>query len=335
MASIGLAPGLACTPARRLQSEPMERIGQNLTTRADASAAHCYQRSDPVKIYTKIVIDMASMEVVDEESYDYHGPVARCDGGDSGSSSGSTGGGLGSDVGIGPDPGTSLGSEHEGAYGGGVQGAGTGLGGGLGSEHEAAYGSSSPAAGAPGFGADVSTGLGAFEGTTLGSEHEAAYGAEPQSSLGAVFADVAKGFSLGLTFGGWPGALVGAAAVGLASAGSRGMLGSGSGQTGAAAIGGGGTSASAGASAAGSDTGGEVGGGGTAPAASGATEGARVLAAPARTATPALVEGVQTQPGTFKETLGRGAAGRPGVLLTGGRGVTTRPRVRRRTLLAA
>lgn len=37
-----------------------------------------------MKVYTKVVIDMNTMEVVEEESFDYSGPVALCGGGGSG-----------------------------------------------------------------------------------------------------------------------------------------------------------------------------------------------------------------------------------------------------------
>ena len=34
-----------------------------------------------MRVYTKIVIDMESLEVLEENSYEYQGPVSRCDGG--------------------------------------------------------------------------------------------------------------------------------------------------------------------------------------------------------------------------------------------------------------
>ena len=40
-----------------------------------------------MKVYTKVVIDMETMEVIEEEAYEYEGPVALC-GGSSGGSSG-------------------------------------------------------------------------------------------------------------------------------------------------------------------------------------------------------------------------------------------------------
>lgn len=37
-----------------------------------------------MKVYTKIIIDMQTLEVIDEESFDYFGPVAECKGGGGG-----------------------------------------------------------------------------------------------------------------------------------------------------------------------------------------------------------------------------------------------------------
>ena len=42
-----------------------------------------------MKIYTKLVIDMATDEVLEQESFEYNGPVAQC---------GSSGGGGGSSM---------------------------------------------------------------------------------------------------------------------------------------------------------------------------------------------------------------------------------------------
>jgi len=42
-----------------------------------------------MKVYTKVVIDIETMETVEEESYEYEGPVALCGGGSSGGGGGS------------------------------------------------------------------------------------------------------------------------------------------------------------------------------------------------------------------------------------------------------
>ena len=43
-----------------------------------------------MKIYTKLVIDMATDEVLEQESFEYQGPVAQCGGGSSGGAVGNS-----------------------------------------------------------------------------------------------------------------------------------------------------------------------------------------------------------------------------------------------------
>ena len=40
-----------------------------------------------MKIYTKIVMDIDTLEIIEEESYEYDGPLALCGGGSGGGSS--------------------------------------------------------------------------------------------------------------------------------------------------------------------------------------------------------------------------------------------------------
>ena len=64
-----------------------------------------------MRIYEKLVIDMDSGKVLEEVSYDYHGPIAKCDGGGDGpgGNEGSMFGGQDPEEfgGMGPDPGPS------------------------------------------------------------------------------------------------------------------------------------------------------------------------------------------------------------------------------------
>lgn len=97
-----------------------------------------------MKVYEKIVIDMKTLETVEEVSFEYDGPIAKCDGGDGDGGGGSSGSAIGTAVGSALGPiggivggiiGGSIGSANFGGSGGGepegagnIGGVGTGIG---------------------------------------------------------------------------------------------------------------------------------------------------------------------------------------------------------------
>jgi hypothetical protein len=140
-----------------------------------------------MKIYERVVIDMESGRVLEEESFEYAGPIARCDGGGGGGPAGDNQGGM---LGI-----SAASSEATAGMAHGIGGIGKG----------------SDFSGEPGFGAAPGP-MGAGEGG----------GADV--SLSDVALSAAKGMMTGFSALGPPGAIIGGLIGGAVSAGQQGAF---------------------------------------------------------------------------------------------------------------
>lgn len=106
-----------------------------------------------MKVYTRLVIDISTSQILEEESFEYDGPLALCDGGGDG------GGGEGADT---SGEGIGIGSDAH----GGTAGIGTGTGdiGGMAGSVGGSTGGEGTDSGAPGTGVSASDAIGSEAG---------------------------------------------------------------------------------------------------------------------------------------------------------------------------